>query len=66
MRSPGVAEASLSAAVVLILGFTDLITDGLSMAIGDYLSTKTKNECTRVERERELWEVEHYPVGEKW
>lgn len=36
----GVAGASLSASIVLILGFANLIADGISMAAGDYLSTK--------------------------
>lgn len=61
----GVAGASLSAGVVLILGFANLIADGLSMAIGDYLSTKAEIEYEQAEREREIWEVEHYPEGEK-
>jgi VIT1/CCC1 family predicted Fe2+/Mn2+ transporter len=61
----GVAGASLSGGVVLILGFANLIADGLSMAIGDYLSTKSEQEYQRAERKREEWEVEHYPEGEK-
>ena len=61
----GVAGASLSAGIVLILGFANLIADGLSMAIGDYLSTKAENEYNRAERNREAWEVENYPEGEK-
>jgi VIT1/CCC1 family predicted Fe2+/Mn2+ transporter len=61
----GVAGASLSAGIVLILGFANLIADGLSMAIGDYLSTKAENEYNTAERQREQWEVEHFPDGEK-
>ena len=61
----GVVGASLSAGVVLILGFANLIADGLSMAVGDYLSTKSENEYNAMERQREEWEVEHYPEGEK-
>jgi VIT1/CCC1 family predicted Fe2+/Mn2+ transporter len=61
----GVAGASLSSGVVLILGFANLIADGLSMAIGDYLSTKAETEYNQAERAREAWEVDNYPEGEK-
>lgn len=61
----GVAGAALSPAVVLILGFANLIADGLSMAMGDYLSTKAEIEFQQAERKREAWEVENYPEGEK-
>ncbi|MCT8975374.1 VIT1/CCC1 transporter family protein [Clostridium sp. CX1] len=61
----GVAGAALSPSVVLILGFANLVGDGLSMAIGDYLSTKAETEYKEAERKREAWEVEHYPEGEK-
>ncbi len=40
----GVAGASLSPAIVLILGFANLIGDGISMAASDYLSTKSRND----------------------
>jgi vacuolar iron transporter family protein len=61
----GVAGANLSAGIVLILGFANLIADGISMAVGDYLSTKAEKEYQKSERERESWEVENYPDGEK-
>jgi VIT1/CCC1 family predicted Fe2+/Mn2+ transporter len=61
----GVAGAALSPGVVLILGIANLIADGLSMAIGDFLSTKAEMEFQQAERNREAWEVEHFPEGEK-
>lgn len=61
----GVAGAALKPEIVLIMGFANLIADGLSMAIGDFLSTKAEIAYARAEREREAWEVEHYPEGEK-
>ncbi len=61
----GVAGAKLAASIVLIMGFANLLADGLSMAIGDYLSTKSEQEYERAERSREEWEIEHYPEGEK-
>jgi VIT1/CCC1 family predicted Fe2+/Mn2+ transporter len=51
--------------VVLILGFANLIGDGLSMGVGSYVSTKSRQEYENSERDRETWEVEHYPQGEK-
>jgi VIT1/CCC1 family predicted Fe2+/Mn2+ transporter len=61
----GVEGARLSSGVVLILGFANLIGDGLSMGVGSYLSTKSKREYERSERERERWEIDNYPEGER-
>ena len=61
----GVTGAALSAVVVFILGIANLIADGLSMGIGDYLSSKSEQEYRQDERRREAWEVENYPEGEK-
>jgi len=48
----GVTGASLGMIIILILGLANLIADGLSMAIGDYLSTKAEIEFQRNERRR--------------
>ncbi|MEE9555238.1 MAG: VIT1/CCC1 transporter family protein [candidate division Zixibacteria bacterium] len=61
----GVEGAGLSSGIVLILGFANLIGDGLSMGVGSYLSTKSRREYEQSERERELWEIENYPRGER-
>lgn len=61
----GVTGANLSASVVLILGVANLIADGISMAFGDYLSTKAENDYMAAERVRETWETHNYPDGEK-
>ncbi|ODN30791.1 hypothetical protein A4H02_04065 [Fervidobacterium thailandense] len=61
----GVAGANLSPTVALIVGLANLFADGLSMAIGDYLSEKSEKDYIKAERERELWEVEHLPEAEK-
>jgi len=61
----GVAGAGLGAGVVLILGLANLFADGLSMATGAFLSSKSENEYYERERARERWEVEHFPEGER-
>jgi len=61
----GVAGAGLGAGIVLILGLANLLADGLSMAGGAYLSLKSEREYYDRERQRETWEVEHFPEGER-
>lgn len=61
----GVAGAKLDASVILILGLANLFADGFSMATGAYLSSKSEQEYYNKEREREKWEVDHFPEGEK-
>lgn len=61
----GVTGAVLSPGIILILGFANLIADGLSMAVGDFLSSRAEREYNKAERAREEWEVDHFPEGEK-
>jgi len=61
----GVEGARLPSGIVLILGFANLIGDGLSMGVGSYLSTKSRQEYQKSERIREKWEIDNYPDGEK-
>lgn len=61
----GVAGADLSASVVLILGFANLLADGFSMAMSNYLGEKSNRDFVSTEREREEWEVERLPEEER-
>ena len=49
----GAAGASLGSGIVLILGFANLFADGISMAVGDYLSTKSEVEYGKAEKKVE-------------
>ena len=61
----GAEGALLSPAVVIILGFANLIADGFSMACGNFLSEKSQRDYIEKEREREQWEIENLPEDEK-
>ena len=61
----GVAGADLGSNVVLILGLANLFADGFSMATGAYLSSKSGQEYYEQEWQREAWEVENFPEGER-
>jgi len=43
----GVVGATLSPAIILILGFANLFADGFSMSLSDYMSVKSQNELSR-------------------
>lgn len=48
----GVTGGSLDFQIVIVLGFSNLLADGLSMAVGDYLSSKSENEFITKEIEQ--------------
>lgn len=61
----GAAGALLSPGVVLIMGFANLVADGLSMAVSNYLGARSQQDAWVEERKREIWEVEHLPEAER-
>ena len=61
----GVVGASLSPSIVLILGFANLLADGFSMAIGNYLAAKAQREYIEKARKREEWEIDNLVEQEK-
>lgn len=50
----GVVGASLDPIVILVLGFANLFADGISMASGSYLGTKSEKDLYSKERARNL------------
>ena len=61
----GAMGGGLEHTVVLILGFANLIADGFSMAVGNYLSTKSEGERLEQARENELRHIADFPEGER-
>ena len=61
----GVAGASLSSSIILILGFANLFADGFSMAVGNYLSAKSKREYIEKVRKGEEHSVRMIPDEER-
>ncbi|MDP1709443.1 MAG: VIT1/CCC1 transporter family protein [Candidatus Komeilibacteria bacterium] len=61
----GVAGAQLPIKVVLILGVANLVADGISMAMGNFLGTKSENDFKRKERQMEAMEVDLIPEEER-
>ena len=61
----GAVGASLDSAVIIILGFANLLADGFAMSVGAYLSAKTEHQNFEKHRRIEYWEVENIPEAEK-
>ncbi len=61
----GAAGADLSYVVIIILGFANLIADGISMGLGEYLGSKSEQQFFRAQAKHEAWEVEHMPEAEE-
>lgn len=61
----GAAGAGLDSAVVIILGFANLIADGFAMSVGSYLSTKSEKQNYEKHKQIEYWEVDHLPETER-
>lgn len=59
-----VTGANLSTGVVIIMGFANLLADGLSMGMGEYLSALSERQYSIAERQREEWEFDNHPDGE--
>ena len=60
----GVAGAELAAGVAIVLGLANTLADGFSMAVGNYLSTKSEHDIVAKARRQEEFHIENNPEGE--
>ena len=60
----GVAGAGLSAGIIIILGFANLLADGFSMAVSNFLGTRAENQHREKTRQHEYDEIKKFPEGE--
>jgi VIT1/CCC1 family predicted Fe2+/Mn2+ transporter len=61
----GASGAALPGAVVLILGFANLVADGFSMAVSNYQGTKTERESLERAVREEEEHIRLVPEGER-
>ncbi|KAF9590010.1 hypothetical protein IFM89_030160 [Coptis chinensis] len=52
-----ISAGHLSSIDVLVLGFANLVADGISMGFGDYMSSSTEKDMSAKERVLTHWEV---------
>ena len=60
----GSVGAGLDSAVIIILGFANLLADGFAMSIGAYLSTRSEQDNYDKHKQAEYWEVDNLPDTE--
>lgn len=61
----GAAGAGLSLEIVIILGFANLLADGISMGLSNFISLRSERDFHRMERAREYMEIEKFPDDER-
>lgn len=55
----GTTGASLSPVITIVLGFANLLADGLSMGASDFLGIKSEKYFANLQRKKELYEINH-------
>jgi len=60
-----IVGAGYSTFYILAIGIANLIADGLSMGLGDYMSSDSEIKFAKTELAREEWEYDNYQRGEE-
>lgn len=61
----GSAGGGLSVSTVIILGLANLVADGFSMGVSNYLGTRSRQQEVAQSRADENWQIEVHPEGER-
>lgn len=61
----GVAGAGLHVSIIIVMGLANLIADGFSMAVGNFLATRAEIQVRRKAYEEEKTHVDLIPEGER-
>ncbi|WP_454599196.1 VIT1/CCC1 transporter family protein [Qipengyuania sp. SM2507] len=61
----GSAGGGLAATTVIILGLANLVADGFSMGVSNFLGTRSRQLEVAQARADENWQIENYPTGEE-
>ncbi len=55
----GASGAVLSPAVIIILGFANILADGVSMGASNYLGKRSEQDFAKAQLQKEDWEIDH-------
>ncbi len=61
----GVAGAGLSSGIIIVLGLANLLADGFSMGVSNFLGTRAENQKRARVRKTEAQEIDEFPDGER-
>jgi len=61
----GVAGAQLAPRIVVVMGLANVVADGFSMAVGNFLATRAERQLLQRARRMEEQHVERVPLGER-